>query len=126
MDAPDISLGPDNAEELSFDAFSLLGPPKIEPTTKEEEEGEEYAEPSTASVGLPPLHTHQHPTQFDSLATDPVCDEEAEDLDVDIDDQPEPVVKGEQEVDVGGEETAPSAEASPGGSETRVTHVLGS
>ena len=115
-DAQDDSLGPDNAEEPPFDAFSLLGPPKIEPTTKEEEV-EEFADPSTASVGLPPLHTHYHPTQFDSLATDPVFDEEAvdygdEDLDDDIVDQPEPVVKGEQEVDVGDEETAPSAEAS--------------
>ena len=115
MDAPDSSLGPDNAEELPFDAFSLLGPPKVEPATKEEE-SEEYADPSTASVGLPPLSTHHHPTQFDSLATDPVFDEEAvdygdEDGDVDID-EPEPVVKGEQEVEVEVEETAPSAEAS--------------
>ena len=115
-DAQDSSLGQSNAEELAFDAFSLLGPPKVEPTTKEEEV-EEHAEPSTASVGLPPQHTHHHPTQFDSLATDPMFDEEAvdygdEDVDVDIDDQLERVVKGEQEVEVGGEETAPSAEAS--------------
>ena len=71
----DDSLGPHNAEEPSFDAFSLLGPPKIEPTTKEEVEEEVYADPSTSSVGLPPLHTHHHPTQFESLATDPVFDE---------------------------------------------------
>ena len=55
-----------------------------------------YADPSTSSVGLPPLHTHHHPTQFESLATDPVFDEEAvdygdEELDVDFDDHPEPV-----------------------------------
>ena len=104
LDAPDSSLGPDKAEELNFDAFSLLGP-------------EEFAEPSTDSVGLPPLSTHHHLRQFDSLATDPVFDEEAVDcedegVDVDLNDQPEPVVKGEQEVEVEVEETAPSAEAS--------------
>ena len=117
-DVQDDSLGPDNADEPPFDAFSLLGPPKIEPTTKEEPEEEVYADPSTSSVGLPPLHTHHHPTQFESLATDPVFDEAevdfgGEELDVDLDDQAEPTAKEEeQEVDVGGEETAPSAEAS--------------
>ena len=76
-----------------------------------------YADPSTSSVG-PPLHTLHHPTQFESLATDPVFDEAevdfgGEELDVDLDDQAEPTAKEEeQEVDVGGEETAPSAEAS--------------
>ena len=68
----------------------MLGSPKIEPTTKEEVEEEVYADPSTSSVGLPPLHTHHHPTQFESLATDPVFDEAEVDfggkeLDVDFD-----------------------------------------
>ena len=117
-DAQDDSLGPDNADDPSFDVFSLLGPPKIEPTTKEEVEEEVYADPSTSSVGLPPLHSHQHPTQFEALATDPVFDEAevgfgGEEPDVDFDDQAEPAIKEEeQEVGVGGEETAPSAEAS--------------
>ena len=116
--AQDDSLGPHNAEEPPFDAFSLLGPPKIEPTTKEEVEEDVYADPSTSPVGLPPLHTHNHPTQFESLATDPVFDEAEVDFgdeepDVDPDDQAEPTAKQEQqEVDVADEETAPSAEAS--------------
>ena len=116
--AQDDSLGPHNAEEPPFDAFSLLGPPKIEPTTKEEVEEEVYADPSASPVGLPPLHTHNHPTQFESLATDPVFDEAEVDFgdeepDVDPDDQAEPTAKQEQqEADVADEETAPSAEAS--------------
>ena len=60
-DAQDDSLGHVNADEPPFDAFSLLGPPKIEPTTKEEVEEDVYADPSTSPVGLPPLHTHHHP-----------------------------------------------------------------
>ena len=117
--AQDDSLGPHNAEEPPpFDAFSLLGPPKIEPTTKEEVEEDVYADPSTSPVGLPPLHTHNHPTQFESLATDPGFDEAevdfgGEEPDADLDDQVEPTAKEEQqEVDVADEETAPSAEAS--------------
>ena len=96
----------------------MLGPPKIEPATKEEVEEEVYADPSASPVGLPPLHTHNHPTQFESLATDPVFDEAEVDFgdeepDVDPDDQAEPTAKQEQqEADVADEETAPSAEAS--------------
>ena len=75
LEAQDDSLGHANADEPPFDVFSLLGPPKIEPTAKEEVEEEVYADPSTSPVGLPPLHTHNHPTQFESLATDPVFDE---------------------------------------------------
>ena len=116
--AQDGTLGPANADEPSFDVFSLLGPPKIEPTAKEEVEEEVYADPSTSPVGLPPLHTHNHPTQFESLATDPVFDEAEVDFGDeepgdDPDDQVEPAPKEEQqEGDEADDETAPSAETS--------------
>ena len=115
LEAQDDSLGHANADEPPFDVFSLLGPPKIEPTTKEEVEEEVYADPSTSPVGLPPLHTHNHPTQFESLATDPVFDEAevdfgGEEPGDDLDDQAEPTPKEEQqEGDEADDETAPSA-----------------
>ena len=116
--AQDGTLGPANADELPFDVFSLLGPPKIEPTAKEEAEEEVYADPSTSPVGLPPLHTHNHPTQFESLATDPVFDEAEVDFGDeepgdDPDDQAEPALKEEQqEGEEADDETAPVAETS--------------
>ena len=118
LEAQDDSLGHTNVDEPPFDVFSLLGPPKIEPTTKEEVEEEVYADPSTSPVSLPPLHTHNHPTQFESLATDPVFDEAEVDFGDeepgdDLDDQAEPTPKEEQqEGDEADDETAPSAETS--------------
>ena len=116
--AQDGTLGPSNADDPSFDVFSLLGPPKLEPTAKEEVEEEVYADPSTSPVGLPPLHTHNHPTQFESLATDPVFDEAEVDFGDeepgdDPDDQAEPAPKEEQqEGEEADDETAPGAETS--------------